>query len=84
MLSAFVDQQNAGVLLHTYSNGIAKYPAFIDDYAALICALLDVYEIANQNAYLTDAIQYTAYLQTAFKGADGMYFLHPNRKQIFR
>ena len=43
MLSAFVDQQNAGVLLHTYSNGIAKYPAFIDDYAALICALLDVY-----------------------------------------
>ena len=77
MLSAFVDQQNAGVLLHTYSNGIAKYPAFIDDYAALICALLDVYEITNQNAYLTDAIQYTAYLQTAFKGADGMYFFTP-------
>ena len=77
MLSAFVDQQNAGVLLHTYSNGIAKYPAFIDDYAALICALLDVYEITNQHAYLTNAIQYTAYLQTAFKGADGMYFFTP-------
>lgn len=77
MLNAFADKQNPDVLLHTYTNGVAKYPAFIDDYAALIGVLLDVYEITNQDAYLTKAIQYTTYLHTAFKGADGMYFFTP-------
>ncbi|HRH54899.1 MAG TPA: hypothetical protein PLN38_16335, partial [Chitinophagales bacterium] len=77
MLRAFADPQNQGALLHTYTNGIAKYPAFIDDYAALICALLDVNEITNQHYYLSHAIQYTTYLQKAFKGADGMYFFTP-------
>jgi uncharacterized protein len=74
LLSAFNDTANEGALLHTYKNGVAKYPAFIEDYALMIQLLLDVYEITSDSNYLNKAIQYSTFVETQFMGADGLYY----------
>jgi uncharacterized protein YyaL (SSP411 family) len=40
---------------HTYKDGQAQYPAFLNDYAFLIKACLDVYQITFNNRYLEEA-----------------------------
>ncbi|OWY23061.1 thioredoxin domain-containing protein [Sphingobacteriales bacterium UPWRP_1] len=46
MLTRFADTQRQNpALLHTYKNGRAQHPAFLDDYAFVIEALLTVYQI---------------------------------------
>lgn len=46
-------------LYHTWKNGTAKYPAFLDDYAYLVEALLELAEITGDRAWLTEAYQKT-------------------------
>ena len=40
LLSAYSDETE--LLKHTWKNGQAKYPAFLDDYAYLIAALIEL------------------------------------------
>ena len=40
----FKNDNTAPGLLHTYKNGNAKYPAFLDDYAYLVAALIQLYK----------------------------------------
>jgi uncharacterized protein YyaL (SSP411 family) len=42
-------------LRHVYKNGTAKYPAFLDDYAYFIKALLQLQEITSDTNYLLKA-----------------------------
>lgn len=42
-------------LWHVYKDGTAKYPAFLDDYAYLIKALLRLQEITSDTSYLLKA-----------------------------
>lgn len=74
ILKAFTNKNKPGSLLHTYKNGTAKYPAFIEDYATCIQALLDVYGITGNDNYLEQAVQFTDYVKTHFAGGDGLYF----------
>lgn len=47
--------EHADGLWHVYKEGIAKYPAFLDDYAYLIKALLQLQEITSDTSYLLKA-----------------------------
>jgi uncharacterized protein YyaL (SSP411 family) len=46
LLEKFLEVKDAGAYLyHTYKDGVARYPAFIDDYASLATAMLDLYQV---------------------------------------
>ena len=48
-------KKNERELFHTYKNGVAKYPAFLDDYAFLIQSLIHLQEITGNGDYLVTA-----------------------------
>jgi uncharacterized protein YyaL (SSP411 family) len=50
---------NEGFIHHTYKNGTAKYPGFLDDYAYLIKACIHLQEITSDQTYLHKALQLT-------------------------
>jgi uncharacterized protein len=59
---------------HTYKNGIAQYDAFLEDYAYLIAALLDVYRCTFDTHYLTKARVLTDFVLANFWDAEQHLF----------
>ncbi|MGI9160077.1 MAG: thioredoxin domain-containing protein, partial [Saprospiraceae bacterium] len=59
-----------GGLLHTWKAGKAQYAALLDDYALLIAALTDVYQIAFDPKYLSAAGRYTEFVFRHFSDPD--------------
>ena len=61
-------------LFHTYK-GTAQYDAFLDDYAYLITALMDVYEITFNTNYLLQAGRLAGHVLEHFlDGSDKMFY----------
>ena len=83
LLRAFRKETGSG-LYHTWKDGRAQYDAFLDDYALLIEALLDVYSIAFDPWYLEEARHWTAYVLEHFldKEAKLFYFTGAEQKDI--
>jgi uncharacterized protein len=77
-------QNPNGGYFHTYKNGQAQYAAFLEDYAYLIEALLDVYGITWNTKYLTKAKELTDYvLNNFYDSSDGLfYFTSKNQTDI--
>ncbi|WP_372772926.1 thioredoxin domain-containing protein [Mangrovibacterium sp.] len=48
-------QPEPGILLHSYKNGIARIDGFLEDYALVIQALIDLFELTGKPNYLTQA-----------------------------
>ena len=62
-------------LYRNYKNGKATIPAFLDDYAFLISALIDYYQVNFNENYLQKANDLTQYVdQHFFDKTTGMYF----------
>ncbi|MEO6290363.1 MAG: thioredoxin domain-containing protein, partial [Ginsengibacter sp.] len=62
-------------LFRNYKNGNATIPAFLDDYAFLISALIDFYQVSFDQSYLQKADSLTQYVeQHFFDKATGMFF----------
>jgi uncharacterized protein YyaL (SSP411 family) len=60
---------------HTYKNGIAKTPAFLDDYAYLIEALIQLQTISGDLHWLEKAGEITDYVNAHFMEQEtGFYF----------
>ena len=55
-----------GALLHTWKDGHAQYDAFLEDYAFLIAALIDLYETTFELNYLRQAEKYTRLVLSYF------------------
>jgi len=53
LLSAYSD--GGELLKHTWKNGQAKHPAFLDDYAYLISALIELAQVTGKLEYLNKA-----------------------------
>ena len=72
----FIDQyfHLEGEYYHTYKNGVAKHPAFLDDLAYWVEALIIAQEITSDTAYLLKAREITAYLQKHFADASTDFF----------
>ena len=78
----FVMRNEAGemTLKHTWKDGLAKYPGFLDDYAYLIAALIDVYEMSTEPKYLDHAMELTKVVLAHFdKG--GVFFYYTGDQQ---
>lgn len=74
LLSRFHAANEEG-LFHTYKNGEAKYPAFLDDYAFLIRALIHLQEITGDGEYLRKAKGIATFVIDKFEDREqGMFF----------
>ena len=69
-----------GHLVHAYTGG-GSVPAFLDDYAFFIAALLDLLVITSEVRYLQLAEHYTAYALDAFYDPDQHNMYSTRREQ---
>ena len=76
----FKQKQGIG-LYHTYKQGQAQYDCFLEDYAFLIEALMDVYSITFDTQYLDKAKQYTDYVIENFFDESSNLFYFTSAKQ---
>ena len=68
-------QESAGILLRRYRDGEAAIQGFLDDYAFLIAALLDLYEADFNPGNLELSIKLTDKMRELFEDqADGAFF----------
>ena len=58
-----------GRLRRTFTDGISKLNAYLEDYAFYVNALLDVFEVHPRTEYLEKAIMYTDFMLAAFLGS---------------
>ncbi len=61
---------------HTWKNDIAKFPAFLDDYAFLIQALLHLQEITTDTKWLTKAKSITEFVIENFSERETGFFFY--------
>lgn len=81
LLSSFLKEAASPGLLHTFKNGWAKYPAFLDDYAYLIEACIGCYELTFREEYLNKAYQYTEYVCNMFSDNEQLFFFYTAEDQ---
>ena len=77
-------RQPDGNWYHTYKNGVAKQPAFLDDYAYLIQALIHLQEITGDASYLLKSRELTEMLIAHFTEAETgfFYFTHDQQNDV--
>jgi uncharacterized protein YyaL (SSP411 family) len=63
-----------GGLLHRYCDGEAAIPAFADDYAFIIRALIELYETSFNSSWLEEAVVLNHYLSRHFSDIRGEGF----------
>ena len=68
-------------LFHTYKNGIAKYPAFLDDYAFLIQSLIQLQEITSETQWLSKAKDLLVLVKNNFEEKETGYFFFTAQAQ---
>lgn len=73
-----------GGFKHTYKNGEAKYPAFLDDQALLITALLDVYQVGFDEQYIEQANQIMEQTLKSFGDEEHvmLYYTYSGQKDV--
>jgi uncharacterized protein YyaL (SSP411 family) len=67
-------QAPGGGLLHRYCDGEAAIPAFADDYAFVIRALIELYGTGFDPGYLVKALELDRYLREHFSDTEGAGF----------
>ncbi len=66
---------NENALYRNYKNGKATIPGFLDDYAFMISALINYYQVNFKEEYLQKANNFAKYVEEHFYDkASGMYF----------
>lgn len=70
-----------GYLLRRYRDGEASIPGTLEDYAALIAGLLDVYEASFEPQWLREALRLNnRILELFWDDVDGGFFFNPPRE----
>ena len=75
----FFDKKDS--YFHTYKNGSAKYPAFLDDYTYFVDACIHLQEITADEKYLHKANQITTYIFENFEDDDSAFFFFTTKQQ---
>jgi uncharacterized protein len=73
--------ENSNEFYHTWKNDIAKYPAFIDDYAFLVQALIHLQEITADIKWITKAKEITEFVIENFSEKETGFFFYTKRGQ---
>lgn len=66
---------------HTWKNGEARYPAFVDDYAFLIQALIKLQEISGNLSFLEKAVELTELVIESFSDEESGFFFYTKKGQ---
>ncbi len=76
--------KNSNGYYHTYKNGEAKFPAFLDDYAYFIQSCISLQEITSNTFYLDIAKEITEYVIDNFsdEGSAMFYYTHKDQRDI--
>ena len=74
-------KENSKEFYHTWKNDHAKYPAFLDDYAFLIQALIHLHEITADKKWLLEANEITEYVLENFSEESTGFFYFTHQKQ---
>jgi uncharacterized protein YyaL (SSP411 family) len=70
-----------GIWYHTYKNGVARIPAFLDDYACLIQAYIHLQEITGEGRYLLQARDLAGYVDAHFSEESTGFFFYTHVQQ---
>ena len=81
LIRNFAGKEGGTDLLHTYKKGIAKYPAFLDDYAYLIQACIQLQEITSDQGYLHKARELTSFVLDNFSDENNSFFYYTIKDQ---
>ncbi|MFL5748083.1 MAG: thioredoxin domain-containing protein [Niastella sp.] len=73
--------RNGQEFFHTYKKEVARYPAFLDDYAYLIQALIHLQEITGNADYLYQAKSLTQWVTDQFSEEGTGYFFYTHKGQ---
>jgi uncharacterized protein YyaL (SSP411 family) len=73
-----VDKQS---FFHTFKAGVAKYPAFLDDYAWMVRALIALQEVTGDMEWLDKARDLTEYVAANFSDEGDIYFYYTEAGQ---
>ncbi|HVU56312.1 MAG TPA: hypothetical protein VHD83_14705, partial [Puia sp.] len=67
---------------HSYKGGQARFPAFLDDYAGLIAALIQLQEVTGNAEYLLKAKEIMEFTVEGFSGeqTDFFFFTHEDQQ----
>jgi len=68
--------KDANYFYHSIANGTPKAPAFLDDYANLIQAYIQLQEITGNTNYLIQAKKWMDYVLIHFIDEEGLYFYY--------
>jgi uncharacterized protein len=85
LIEKFISEQNENIkLFHTYKNNQAAQPAFLDDAALLVQALIEIYQITFQKKYLLTAKKVTGYIINEFydESSGTFYYTSSQQKDI--
>lgn len=75
-------QPKLGLLLHSYKNGIAKIDGFLEDYALLVKALIDLFEVTAKVDYLLKAEAFcNTVLQQFYDPEKTIFYFSPAGKK---
>lgn len=73
-------RQHNGSLYHSYKNGVSTIDGFLEDYAAVIQALLDVFSITRNESYANVANDMAVYTINHFYNESTMMFQFTSHK----
>ncbi|MET0463454.1 MAG: thioredoxin domain-containing protein [Chitinophagaceae bacterium] len=79
LLEKFAGEENG--YYHTWKNGQAKYPAFLDDYAFLADALLHLQEVTGDTVWLEEAVRIVDHVTAYFSEEETGYFFYTGKDQ---
>jgi uncharacterized protein len=80
LISKFRNKET-GLWFHTYKNGEARFPAFLDDYAYLIEALIVLQEVSGQSSYIQLAKELAEIVIQLFSAEKTPLFYYTNAGQ---
>ncbi len=80
LLENFKDP-GTSAMQHTWKNGRSKFPAFLDDYAFLIEALIHLQEITGDRNWLVTARSVTEHVIPAFSEPGTVFFFYTSVTQ---
>jgi hypothetical protein len=66
---------------HSYKAGQAKFPAFLDDYAGLVAALIQLQEVTGDAEYLLRAREVMEFVEKGFSEEEGVFFYYTHKDQ---
>jgi len=80
-LEEYMQEKKSSSFFHTYKNGTAKINAFLDDYAYLIQAYIQLQEITGNSDYLIKAKAITELVIENFSETETGYFFYTPKYQ---